>query len=190
MNTTENETTYLHFNVPEQVAKAYLKQLRAHIAAVQEAGRKLGLPEEQLRLHDQSKFSREEFYGYAMHLFGGGAPQAFAQAWLHHQNTNQHHWEYWIMRTEHSKLPGITENLILPMPYNYVLEMVADWQGASYVYTGSWDMGEWLTQNMPKIRVHSETAKALREVLDGLGYWDIVHDLRFASEPQYNADHG
>jgi hypothetical protein len=70
------------------------------------------------------------------------------------------------------------------MPYTYVLEMVADWQGASFTYTGSWDMNDWLTKNMPKIRVHSETAQALRQILISLGYWTAIRDLRFASEAQ------
>ena len=68
------------------------------------------------------------------------------------------------------------------MPQRYALEMVADWMGASYAYTNSWDMADWLTKNMPRIRVHSKTAAYLRGVLDTLGYADIVYMQKFDRE--------
>lgn len=77
------------------------------------------------------------------------------------------------------------ENGVMEMPQHYALEMIADWMGASKTYTGSWDMSDWLAENMNKIRVHSKTAKYLREVLSGLP--DIVRPEvlsagRFANE--------
>ena len=75
---------YEHYGVPEAVAKAYLAYVRDHIRLVREAGERLGVPEEQLALHDQSKFSQEEFVGYSLHFMGGGSPDLFAEAWLHH----------------------------------------------------------------------------------------------------------
>jgi hypothetical protein len=68
------------------------------------------------------------------------------------------------------------------MPSMYALEMIADWMGASMAYTGSWDMTDWLYKNMPNIRLHSFTAKYVREVLDMLGYADTIYAQRFAHE--------
>jgi hypothetical protein len=50
------------------------------------------------------------------------------------------------------------------------------------VYTGSWDMTDWLYQNMPKIRLHSETAAFVRSVLTKQGYGDVVSNRWFSHE--------
>jgi hypothetical protein len=54
--------------------------------------------------------------------------------------------------------------------------------GASRAYTGSWDMVEWLTKNIPRIRVHSATARYLNEILDNMGYADVIYGLQWGSE--------
>lgn len=80
-------------------------------------------------------------------------------------------------------LPGSNlENGVAPMPNRYALEMIADWHGASYTYTGSWDCSDWLFENMPRITVHSETAAYLREQLTNLGYPKNVVEKEFAHE--------
>ena len=72
------------------------------------------------------------------------------------------------------------EGACVEMPFEYVLEMIADWMGASKSYTGSWDMSDWLCKNIPRITVHSKTAQAIREILDNpLGYADIVWGTLF-----------
>lgn len=80
-------------------------------------------------------------------------------------------------------LTGSTvEHGVMEMPYHFALEMIADWMGASKAYTGSFDMADWLTRNMPKIRVHSNTATYLRQELNMLGYGYLVSCQRFANE--------
>jgi hypothetical protein len=59
---------------------------------------------------------------------------------------------------------GATESGILRMPRIYVLEMVADWQGASIAYSGTDDMTSWLKTNIPKIRLHSKSREELYEI--------------------------
>lgn len=171
-----------YHGVPPPVAKEYLQKLNLHIQYVQEAGQRLLVPDDQLRLHDQSKFTKAQFFGYAMHFCGGGAPEHFAKAWLQHQNSEPHHWEFYIMRTDPTRGASGAENGILPMPHCYVREMVADFQGASKAYTGSWKIGKWLQGNMKNMRVHSQTAALLREVLSSIGYEKIVKANKFASE--------
>lgn len=177
-----SKTDFNCYGVDEAVAEAYALSLREHIAYVQEAGRMIGVPEGQLDVHDQSKWSAAEFPGYALHFKGGGAPDAFARAWLHHIHNNPHHWQHWIFADGFTPKGSTVESGAVEMPRMYAEEMVADWMGASRAYTGSWDMAGWLSEHIPKIRVHSKTAMVLREILDAIGYADIVYMKKFAGE--------
>lgn len=170
---------------------AFLESLTAHKRYVREAGAKIGVSPAQLAIHDASKYSVEEFPAYARHFHGGESPvnaeripDEFAAAWLHHMNANPHHWQYWIFPDGFTPRGSSVENGVVEMPYPYALEMVADWMGASMAYTGSPDMTDWLVKNLPRIRVHSRTAAALRDILDSLGYIDIVAGNIFAQETE------
>ena len=60
------------------------------------------------------------------------------------------------------------------MPETYIREMIADWMGASKAYTGSWDMGEWLTSNWKNLsqNMHYQTENRLHSLLiHELGYF-------------------
>lgn len=168
--------------LPEDVVTRFYDTLIDHITCVQEAGEKLGLPEYQLAVHDITKFTGTEFFAYAKHFQGGGAPDEFALAWLHHLHFNAHHPEHWQFPRE----PGIKNaNIVcrcLPMPHRFVLEHIADLMGASKAYTGSDDMSDWLSKNMGKMYYHPDTAKVLREELSKIGYTDIVSNQRFGHE--------
>lgn len=118
-----------------------------------------------LLLHDWSKFTLSEAPHYGRHFFGDkGNAEAFYRAWLHHANCNAHHWQYWILETDK----------ILPMPKKFVHEMVADWMGAERSYNNSWDMSNWLLDNLLKIQIHENTREYLYEVLSNSGYEQIV----------------
>lgn len=173
--------------IDQTVVEAYKISLTRHIEFVQEAGRLIGVAGEQLDLHDKSKWSEEEFYGYAMHFHGGGAPDEFARAWLHHIHHNPHHWQHWIFSDGFTPKGSNVENGVVEMPQKYALEMIADWMGASRAYTGSWDMKDWLYKNMPRIRVHSNTAEYVRQTLDHLGYADIIWVQKFAQEEGHDS---
>lgn len=132
------------------------------------ACRRVGVSLWQALVHDLSKFTPAELPAYGRQFFGDkGDPDGFASAWLHHQNVNPHHWEYWIPRSGHSK--GEDGPAPLPMPEKYVREMVADWMGASRAYTGSWEMHDWLYKNMPKMRLHQKTKCRIFDVLQEIG---------------------
>lgn len=177
------------YGISFDVARKYVTLLCNHILAVREAGKRIGVSGHQLRIHDQSKFSANEFPYYAVNFHGdksgldaGLVSDNFAMAWLHHIHHNPHHWQSWIFPDGFTPKGSTVENGCAFMPNVYALEMIADWMGASYVYTGSWDMTKWLWDNMPKIRVHSKTAEYLRGQLDCLGYADVVFVQRFANE--------
>lgn len=168
--------------IPENVITAYEAKLNHHIACVREAGRKIGVDEDLLRIHDASKWSREEFDGYALHFCGSGQPEMFSRAWLHHIHANPHHWQHWLFPDDFSPKDSKVENGAIEMPVCYTLEMIADWMGSSKAYTGSWDMTDWLCKNMKRIRLHSKTIAVVRNVLDAEGYADTVYLYQFAGE--------
>lgn len=181
--------TFSDQDISIEVANRHTAALVKHIESVREAGFRLGVNEQQLNCHDDSKWSDEEFLFYALNFHGQGSPvdsavvsAGFASAWLHHIHHNPHHWQHWIFPDGYSPKNSGIENGVAPMPFDYALEMVADWMGASMVYTGSWDMTDWLYQNMPKIRLHSETAAFVRSVLTKQGYGDVVSNRWFSHE--------
>ncbi len=173
------------YGITDEQTAAYLDSLCAHITYVREAGRKLGVPDYQLRYHDQSKFSFEELPYYVRNFHGDKQdPDGFAMAWLHHLHANEHHWQHYIFSDGFTPKGSMVEDGCLPMPSRYVLEMVSDWMGASYVYTGSWDMSDWLLKNLPRIKIHSRTAELLESIL-GTGMPDyglVFEELRVKGE--------
>lgn len=170
-------------NKPKHYREQYSESLTRHISAVQEFGLRIGLSARHLALHDTSKWSEEEFEPYARHFYGEGCdPDWMARAWLHHIHHNPHHWNHWIYSGGWVPKGADCENGALPMPYMYLQEMIADWHGASFAYTGSWDIQKWLFENMPRITLHSKTAQQAREILDMLGYADTVFVQRWAHE--------
>ena len=135
------------------------------------ASLRTGLPLWRVIIHDLSKFMRAELPHYDRQFFGDkNDPVGFAGAWLHHQNLNPHHWEYWITRSDHSHGGSGAVDGCLKMPRLYVIEMITDWLGASKAYTGSWDMTTWLEGNLQKMRLHPETRLEIWHQLFLLGY--------------------
>lgn len=118
-----------------------------------------------LLIHDLSKFSPSELSYYGRQFFGDkGDPEGFARCWLHHQNCNKHHIEYWVQRSniKSEKLEP------LEMPERYVREMIADWLGASRAYNGQWpkkDNWVWYSKNGSRLNVHPKTKDLIIKIL-------------------------
>lgn len=145
----------------------YTDSLASHLRFYKDAADRLGVDRELIIIHDLSKSFDDEFPWY-VRRFGGGIKDdpEWPVAWNHHIHNNPHHWEYWIT-------PGGNEekDLVLEMPDNYALEMIADWMGSGRAYTGGWDMTEWLKGNLSRIKLHSKTRKFVEKVLvSTLGY--------------------
>lgn len=157
-----------YYGITPTVARSYYESLCAHVAYVQEAGRRLGLD---LAEHDYSKLSLAEFPHYARQFHGDKCdPDGFATAWLHHIHANDHHWQHFIFPDGLTPRGSNVEDGCLKMGKRALREMVADWQGASRAYTGSWDMEEWLVNNLCKIRLHTATWACLARTLTEIGY--------------------
>jgi len=130
-----------------------------------------------------------EYPHYARQFHGDkGDPAGFARAWLHHIHCNDHHWNHFLFSDGYSPYKsGIEPSGAMPMPVVCIREMVADWMGASKAYTGSWDMSEWLNDNLDlgspetsKIKLHAYTADILFDVLHSIGYRQIDNSPLFA----------
>lgn len=65
-----------------------------------------GVIDADVKRHDESKLSQEEFVPYRINFFPGvdeihtkKAKEAFKLAWDHHKKENNHHWETWVSLT-------------------------------------------------------------------------------------------
>jgi hypothetical protein len=115
--------------------------------------------------HDWDKFLPEEWFPYVNRFYGkdNNVDEAmqdisYQYAWLHHQQRNRHHWQYWRLGRDSG------EQVLLPMPELYIREMVADWKGAGRAL-GKPDYQLWYTQNYEIIQLHPETRNRVDELL-------------------------
>lgn len=87
---------------------------------------------ELIYIHDKSKYDIEEFIAYRMKFYPSTSDtkskedvdELFNLAWLHHQNNNPHHPEYWVL-IDDGKVKA------LDMPNIYIAEMLLDWEAMS-----------------------------------------------------------
>ena len=161
---------------------AYLKYVVRHKWFVFVAGRRVKSPLWRLIIHDWSKFLPCEWFPYVAQFYGRKPTEDeeritynlgisiktraeikadFNAAWNHHQKSNKHHWQYWILIND-SDEPKIRPQ---PMPVSYVREMVADWMGAGRAITGKWDVQTWYTDNRDKIILHDHTRRLVEHIL-------------------------
>ena len=104
-----------------------------------------------IRVHDQSKFSEVEFEGYRQFYYTADIEtkdfDKFNYAWNHHQKSNPHHWNYWVLIGQ--------ENEALEMPCEYIIEMICDWAGMSLYFNDT--PSQFYNKNYDKMMVHKNT---------------------------------
>lgn len=134
-----------------------------------------------LILHDMSKFRLfKETIWYGINFYGKDKNSItsydeymFDRAWLHHQNHNDHHYEYWV-DTSGARFSYI------PMTEICVREMLCDWIGSCRAYDNYWPKVEnnnikwkWLNENIKTVfnHCHEDTKeliiKVIAECFDG-----------------------
>ena len=158
----------------------YLKQLKSvliHKWHVFQAGKLTGVPLWRLIIHDWSKFTPTELFGYAGNAGGGVSKKKWARAWLHHLHCNPHHPEHWVLSWLGNPdfYNGLGERIetfvtLMPMPETYVREMIADMMATSKRVIGSYDIATWLNRNGPKMHLHDETIALVDKVMKEIGY--------------------
>ncbi len=117
--------------------------------------------------HDLSKYSWTEFRAGIRYYQGTRSPNTaereamgYSLAWMHHKGRNKHHFEYWT-----DILPGTKTYGPVPMPTQYLVEMVMDRIAACKVYKGKdYHDGsalEYLEQSRDTGLMHPETRAKL-----------------------------
>lgn len=80
--------------------------------------------------HDSTKWSANEFRGYYDYYESDDPDENLEselnKAWLHHQNHNSHHWQYWVVIQDDD-----AELVPVDMPFECICEMVCDWHSFS-----------------------------------------------------------
>lgn len=121
--------------------------------------------DEQMRNHDASKSNRDEYHAYDAYFYGHNKSHAvvkdFDRAWLLHIHRNPHHWQYWILVRD-----DLTEDALLEMPYNYILEMICDWWTFSWEQENLYEIFDWYEEHKDHIRLESHTRKTVEDILD------------------------
>lgn len=142
------------------------------------AGLRTKTPIWQLLIHDWSKFTPSELPHYARRFYGSNNDHdGWLRSWIHHQNHNPHHWEYWFTR---SGGQGFKENEPASMPEKYVREMVADWLAASRSYEGEWPKSlqkwKWYQSAFNNVypKLHEKTRKKVLDVINEVFPFQII----------------
>lgn len=156
----------------------YYESVETHRRLVWKVGQVMCLNEEQLAIHDLSKYLPEEFGPYATWHFGTEEERQekyvysdYMIAWQHHINSNPHHWQHWILGTIKPKSKdGIDENKAVVIPWEFILEIVVDIQAAEIQYQKRQDMSGWLNKNFNKMILHKETRENVLLILEDFGY--------------------
>lgn len=160
---------------------AYCEYLDQHISCVDKGIRwflenrpdilrDFGLSVEDVRIciHDQSKFSIEEFAPYDKYFYGKEktpeVKENFNYAWLHHIHHNPHHWQYWVLI--HDEPNEQTEALAIPPIY--ILEMVCDWWSFSWAKGDLTEIFKWYDEHKDHMILHTETRQKIDILLGAI----------------------
>lgn len=125
-------------------------------------------------LHDLSKYSPTEFSAGVRYYQGVRSPntaqreaEGYSQAWMHHKGRNKHHFEYWT-----DLVPGVGEYRAVPMPTEFLVEMVMDRIAACKVYRGDAYTDSAPVEYLDRARdthlLHPQTCEELRFLLSML----------------------
>lgn len=131
-------------------------------------------------VHDLSKFSLTEFWTSVKYYQGNRSPvnaekedKGYSEAWLHHYHRNKHHWMYWIDFDNKQNIVPIK------IPYNYLIESIADWIAAGIVYEKdkfTWEEPYTFYKN--NIRINNEISSKIFHPQTRLLYDKILLDLK------------
>lgn len=129
--------------------------------------------------HDHSKSNDDEYGVYDAYFYGGNRSyavvQAFDKAWLLHIHRNPHHWQYWVLNGDD---PDKGE-IVLEMPYNYIVEMICDWWSFSWMNGNLAEIFDWYDEHQAYIKFNPKTRQTVEDILwklrGRLGYNVIAH---------------
>lgn len=157
------------------VRNKYIDYLKQHISNVRKGYQWIcdNLPEliptdlintvdTNINMHDQAKFSDEEFDAYADHFYGTKSKahdEAFDYAWLDHIHKNKHHWQYWMLQNDEDGLK------CLKIPTEYLIEMICDWWAFSWNKGNLQEIFNWYDSHKKGIQMNEESRGELEKML-------------------------
>ena len=116
--------------------------------------------------HDQSKKDPDEYKAYDDYFYGKnrsyGVVMAFKQAWLEHIHRNPHHWQHWVLINDEPE----EGEVILEMPYKYIIEMICDWWSFSWEKGNLMEIFSWYEKHSKYIKLASKTRKTVETILN------------------------
>ena len=123
----------------------------------------IDLAESHIIEHDLSKLGDDEFIPYCNHFYPvdgefDNDETAFDLAWLHHQNINPHHWQYWVLIKDSGDI------IPMDMPLDYICEMLCDWHSFSYKDPESTALA-WYTANKDNMKFSDTTRKIVDKLV-------------------------
>jgi hypothetical protein len=165
----------------------YLKYVLRHKWFVFLEGRKIGVPLLNLILHDWDKFKPAMWRSYANYFYNfknlmtderahhlkravpgydwesiytqEKCKHEFNETWRRHQHINRHHWQEAIRKDDDG-----TED-IMEMKEADVLEMIADWRGASRSRPDPKPLPEWYAETKANRKFHPKTLRLVEKLL-------------------------
>lgn len=159
------------------MSEAYNNYLNEHKTGVKEAyaflNEKLpdiiaGCEDAEWRIgyaHDESKYSDEEYGAYDQYFYGNNRSHAvvsnFRYAWLHHIHNNPHHWQYWVLINDEPE----EGTMALPMPYDFIVEMICDWWSFSFRTGNLYEIFSWYEAHKERMILHPDTRKQVERIL-------------------------
>ena len=115
--------------------------------------------------HDFSKNESDEYLAYDAYFYGGNRSykvvQDFKYAWLKHIHRNPHHWQHWVLNNDE---PSEGE-IIMDMPYNYIIEMICDWWAFSWSNGNLYEIFGWYEEHKKYIKLSDKTHLTVELIL-------------------------
>ena len=116
--------------------------------------------------HDESKNNPDEYNAYDDYFYGKnrsyGVVMAFKQAWLKHIHRNPHHWQHWVLINDEPE----EGEVILEMPYEYIIEMICDWWSFSWKNDDLTEIFSWYEKHSKYIKLAPKTRKTVETILN------------------------
>ena len=127
-----------------------------------------------LTSRDQSKYDKEEYEAYDAFFYGDNQSYAvrgnFDRAWLRHIHKNPHHWQYWVL-LEDDPETGVPYKA-LPIPLNFIFEMIADWWSFSWKSNNLFEIFSWYGEHRHKQYINPASRMIVEDILKKM--WNIL----------------
>lgn len=116
--------------------------------------------------HDKSKNEPDEYEAYDAYFYGGNRSfavvQNYQRAWLLHIHRNPHHWQHWILINDDPE----EGEIVLEMPYNYIIEMICDWWAFSWAKESLSEIFAWYDEHSRYMKLAPNTRKTVDAILE------------------------